>query len=56
MVTTQQAAENKDLTFRNNLTPEVARTALRKLIPYPCKNWYTLVTLMPEDNSVEDSE
>ncbi|PWA45380.1 insulinase (Peptidase family M16) protein [Artemisia annua] len=50
------AAENRDLTFRNNLTPEVARTALRKLIPYPCKNWYTLVTLMPEDNSVEDSE
>nr|GEW27730.1 zinc protease PQQL-like isoform X1 [Tanacetum cinerariifolium] len=48
--------QNNDSTFIDNLTPEAAQTALQKIIPFPCTERYTIITLMPEDNSVEDSE
>ncbi|KAL4334276.1 hypothetical protein GQ457_07G040060 [Hibiscus cannabinus] len=33
---------------RGSLTPSTAQSALRRILPYPCKNQYTSVILMPQ--------
>ncbi|XP_039071636.1 zinc protease PQQL-like isoform X2 [Hibiscus syriacus] len=36
--------------IRESLTPSTAQSALQRILPYPCKNQYTIVILMPEDS------
>ena len=33
---------------RISLTPETAKLALQRILPYPCKKQYTAVILMPQ--------
>ncbi|XP_021276228.1 zinc protease PQQL-like isoform X2 [Herrania umbratica] len=33
---------------RESLTPSTAQSALQRIMPYPCKNQYTVVILMPQ--------
>ncbi|KAL8039469.1 hypothetical protein ABFS82_10G042000 [Erythranthe guttata] len=35
---------------RNRLTPLTAQSALRRIIPFPCKKQYTVVILMPQSS------
>ncbi|KAE8700322.1 60S ribosomal protein L31-like [Hibiscus syriacus] len=34
--------------FRGSVTPPTAQSALQGILPYPCKNQYTIVILMPQ--------
>ncbi|XP_061347588.1 zinc protease PQQL-like isoform X3 [Gastrolobium bilobum] len=38
------------LKVRSSLTPSTARLALQKILPFPCKNQYTVVILMPKSS------
>lgn len=46
----QDEGRNK---VRKLLTPQTAKSALKRIIPFPCKRQYTLVILMPKTSSVK---
>jgi len=35
---------------RSTLTPSTAQLALKRILPFPCKNKYTVVILMPKSS------
>ncbi|CAA3030973.1 zinc protease PQQL-like isoform X2, partial [Olea europaea subsp. europaea] len=38
---------------RNSLSPVAAQLALQKILPFPCKEQYTVVILMPQDSHLK---